>query len=392
MSSQSFDVVIAGGAAVGASVAWFLTKSPGFSGTIAVIERDPAFSRASTTLSAASIRQQFSTPQNIRMSQFGYDFLKRLKETFGPQADVGFRERGYLVLATEGGHDRLVENHRIQNATDADIHLLDPAELATRFAFLNTDDLSGGAYGETGEGWFDAHALLALLRADLKRLGVTLLTGTVSALERAGNRIEAVSLADGTRIACGTFVNAAGPQAGDVAAMAGIPLAVEPRKRTVFVFDCRQPVPDLPMLIDPTGVYVRPEGAQYICGVSPDEGSDTRAGADDFDPDWYLFDEVIWPTLAHRVPAFEAIKMTNAWAGHYDYNTIDQNAVVGRHPEVANFLFANGFSGHGLQQAPAAGRAVAELIVEDRFTTLDLSIFGYDRFAAGAPVKELAVI
>jgi glycine/D-amino acid oxidase-like deaminating enzyme len=207
---------------------------------------------------------------------------------------------------------------------------------------------------------------------------------------RDGARISGVTLADGREIGCGTLVNAAGPQAGDVAALAGIKLPVEPRKRCVFVIACRAALPGMPLMVDPTGVWIRPEGEVYICGVSPPEDADTRAT--DFDVDYSLFEEVVWPMLAHRVPAMEELKLQRAWAGHYDYNTLDQNAVIGAHPEIVNFIFANGFSGHGLQQAPAAGRAVAELIVHGKFVSLDLALFGYARVAAGRAVRELNVI
>jgi glycine/D-amino acid oxidase-like deaminating enzyme len=171
--------------------------------------------------------------------------------------------------------------------------------------------------------------------------------------------------------------------------MAGLTLPVEPRKRCVFVVACRTPLPGMPLVVDPSGIWLRPEGEVYICGIPPDH--DPRADGD-FEVDYGLFEETIWPVLAERIPAMEALKLQRAWAGHYDYNTLDQNAVIGAHPEVANFYFANGFSGHGLQQGPAAGRAVAELIVHGGFRSLDLGVFGYDRIAANRPVRELNVI
>jgi len=390
MSSQAYDVAIVGGAAVGSAIAYFLTHDLSFQGSIAVIERDPTYAQAATTLSAASIRQQFSTPENIRMSQFGVAFFRQLKDRFGPDADVSFRERGYLLLASEAGAATLAVNHAVQQTEDADIALLAATALADRFPWLNTAGLTLGAFGRSGEGWFDAHSLLTLLRTAARRKGARYIHGEVTGIERAGARIASVTLATGERIACGTLVNAAGPQAGDVAALAGSPLPVEPRKRCVFVVACRTALPGMPLIVDPAGVWIRPEGEVYICGVSPPEQTDTRAG--DFDVDYALFDEVVWPALAQRIPAMEALKVQRAWAGNYDYNTLDQNAVIGRHPEIANFIFANGFSGHGLQQSPATGRAVAELITHQKFVSLDLSLFGYERIAEGRAVKEFNII
>jgi glycine/D-amino acid oxidase-like deaminating enzyme len=390
MSSEHYDVVIVGGAAIGSATAYFLTHDLGFAGSVAVIERDPTYAHAATTLSAASIRQQFSTPENIRMSQFGVAFFRALKERFGTEADIGFRERGYLLLASETGEETLLANHEVQKSEGADIVLMDQATLADNFRWLRTADLRLGAFGRTGEGWFDAHSLLALLRGAARRKGAHYIHGEVVGITRNGARIAGVTLADGTHIGCATLVNAAGPQAGDLAALAGVPLPVEPRKRCVFVVACRSALPGMPLMVDPTGVWIRPEGEVYICGVSPPEETDARAR--DFEVDYALFEEVVWPMLAHRVPAMEALKLQRAWAGHYDYNTLDQNAVIGCHPEIANFIFANGFSGHGLQQSPAAGRAAAELIVHERFVALDLTLFGYERVMAGRPVKELNVI
>jgi len=390
VSSERYDVVIVGGAAVGSASAYFLTHDLAFGGSVAVIKRDPAYTYAATTLSAASIRQQFSTPENVRMSAFGVTFFRALKERFGPQADIAFRERGYLLLASETGEETLRQNHVVQKAEGADIALMDRAALADHFRWLKTSDLALGAFGRSGEGWFDAHSLLTLLRKAARQKGASYIHGEVTGIARDGARVSGVTLADGRRIACGVLVNAAGPQAGDVAALAGIALPVEPRKRCVFVVACRTALPGMPLMVDPTGVWIRPEGEVYICGVSPPEETDPRAS--NFEVDYSLFDDVVWPMLAHRVPAMEALKLQRAWAGHYDYNTLDQNAVIGRHPEAPNFIFANGFSGHGLQQSPAAGRAVAELIVHGKFVALDLALFGCARIAADKPVRELNVI
>jgi FAD-dependent oxidoreductase domain-containing protein 1 len=390
VSTERFDVVIVGGAAIGSAVAYFLLHDLGFGGTVAVIERDPTYARAATTLSAASIRQQFSTPENIRMSRFGIAFFDGLKLRFGREANVGFRAGGYLLLAGASGRDVLAANHTVQQAEHADIVLMNAAELETHFPWLNTSDLAAGAFGRSGEGWFDAHSLLQLLRRGARERGAVYLHGEVTRIERRRDHVDAATLTDGRRIACGMLVNAAGPQAGDVAALAGLKLPVEPRKRCVFVVACRSEIPGMPLLVDTTGVWARPEGNGFICGVSPAQDADPRAN--DFDVDHELFESIVWPALAHRIPAMEALKLVRGWAGHYDFNALDQNAVIGPHPRVTNLIFANGFSGHGLQQAPAAGRAVAELIVHGRFVSLDLTRFGYERIAADRPLREANVI
>lgn len=386
-----YDVVIIGGAIVGSSIAYYL-RAEGFSGSIVLVERDPQFAHAATTLSCASIRQQFSIPENIRLSQFTLKLFRRLTEEFGPDADIGFREGGYLILAGENGLPILKANHQTQMAEGADIVLEDAEALVRRFAWLSAEGITAGAYGRTGEGWFDAHAMLMLFRKALREKKIDFITADVTGIERQGDRVTGVGLDNGERLDAGIVVNAAGPNAGKVSAMAGLVLPVEPRKRNVFIFEAREKYDDMPLLVDPSGIYVRPEGSVYITGGAEPEDGDGPADASDFEPDWPLFEEVIWPVLATRIPAFEAIKPTRAWAGHYDYNTLDQNAVIGPHPQVQNFLFANGFSGHGLQQAPAVGKALAELIVHGGYRTVDCSAFGYERVAEGRAFRELNVI
>lgn len=385
------DIVIIGGAIVGASVAWFL-REEGFTGSIKLIERDPSFASAATTLSAASIRQQFSQAQNIRLSRFTLGFMRDLKQHFGADADIGFHEKGYLILAGEQGLPVLEANHLIQTREGADIVLADAAALQQRFSWLSGEGIAAGTFGRSGEGWFDAHALLSLLRHGLKSRNVELVTGEVVAMECQGDVVQSVTLADGRQIGAGLVINATGPNAGHVATLAGIELPVEPRKRSIFVFEARERFEDMPLLVDISGVWVRREGEIYIAGGAEDEIGESAAAPDDFDPDWPLFETVIWPALATRIPAFEAIRPGRAWAGHYDYNTLDQNAVIGPHNRIGNFLFANGFSGHGLQQAPAVGKALAEWIVHGGWRTLDCSAFTYDRIEKNQPFRELNVI
>lgn len=394
-AQQTADVVIVGGAVIGSAVAYYLATLGDFEpGRIVMVERNMTFAESSTARSAGGIRQQFSTPENIALSQVLLATLRNLKETFGANADVGFKEQGYLILASESGVPILRGNNAIQQEAGTDIRLLDPDQMAQRFPWLNLDGLALGSFGATGEGWLDPVILMTLFRDAAKARGVKIIKDSVVAIERHGGEIAAVQLASGDRIACAALVNAAGPAAGAVAGLVGIPLPVEPRKRFVYVIDCKEATLALhaaPLTVDPSGVWFRPEGRQFITGVSPEEYAEPAVG--DLDQiDHSVFEEIVWPQIATRVPAFEAIKVTGAWAGHYDYNTLDQNAIIGPHPEITNFYFANGFSGHGLQQSAGAGRAIAELIVHGGFRTIDLTRFGYDRIRRGEPLLELNII
>ena len=389
---MKYDVVIIGGGIVGSSAAYFLKKQ-GFTGSIALIERDTSYAKGCTARSCGGIRQQFSTPENIRLSMFGLNILRHLKEEFGPEADVSFHEQGYLILASENGRTILEENHAVQIANGADNVLLDPEGLSKQFPWLVTDGLALGCFGRSGEGWLDPYSLMSLFRKAAVAKGVTLIQGEVASLRKAAGKAVSLTLADGREIVCGTIVNAGGTGAGALARMAGIDLPVGPRKRYVYVLDCpgaSEALHKAPLTVDISGIYFRPEGQQFICGLSPEEGDEPREM--DWEVDYAWFEERIWETLAARVPAFEAIKVVNAWVGHYDYNALDQNAVIGPHPELSNFLFANGFSGHGLQQGPGAGNAIAELILHGSYRTIDLARFGFERIAKKAPLFERNVI
>ena len=393
---QNSDVVIIGGGIIGSAIAYFLAADQAGPGTITVIDRDLSYEKASTPRSAGGIRQQFSNSENIEIGLFGHHFVTHLADYLsvdGECPDPGFREGGYLLLAGADGLEVLRQNHEEQIRHGCEIDLLDLVSLKKQFPWLNLDGIAGAALGQRGEGWIDPNTLMQAFKRKARSLGVRYLEDTVIALEHDYSQITAVILGNGQRMTTGTVVNAAGANAGKVAALAGVALPVVPRKRNVFVFDCRQPLgPAVPLLIDPTGVYVRPESGRYICGVSPPIDQDADGDTDDIDVDYHWFEDVVWPTLAHRIPAFESIKLSGAWAGYYDYNIIDQNGIVGAHPALANFYFANGFSGHGLQQAPAVGRAMAELLISGKFKTIDLSRFCFERFESGSLVLERNII
>ena len=391
---ETADVVIVGGGIVGSAIAYFLSADAAFQGrSIVIVERDPSYAEASTSRSAGGLRQQFSTPENIALSQFTLALFRRLETEFGAGADVGFREQGYLIMASAEARSVLAENVALQQSMHADIELLEASELARRFAWLAPDGVAAAGFGRSGEGWFDPPSLASLFRNAAKARGVAVIHDRVTGIDVRG-RADAVRLASGARLACGALVDAAGPWAGELAALAGVPLPVEPRKRYVYVIDCREASDALrraPLTVDPSGVWFRPEGRFFLCGKSPEASAEPPA-TDLEAIDHAFFESDVWPRLAARVPAFASVKVVNAWAGYYDYNTLDQNAVIGAHPAIANLYFANGFSGHGAQQAAGAGRAIAELIVHGAFQTIDLTRLGYARIAEGRPLPERNVI
>ena len=368
---------------MGSSTAWHLKRDPNFSGSVVVVERDPTYARASSALSASSIRQQFSTPLNIHLSRFGIGFLRRARELL--DVDLGLKEPGYLFLASTAGEAVLKANHAIQKAEDCAVELLDPAALQQRFPWISRDGIVRASHGVANEGWFDGPALMQAFRRKARELGAQYVADEVVKLSP-----NAVSLRSGATIAADTIVLAAGPWSGEVAATAGIALPVEPRRRSVFVFDVREPPGPTPLTIDPSGTWFRPEGRFYIGGTTPADGNDPPGAP--LEVQHQEWDDMVWPVLAGRVPAFEAAKVVNSWAGYYEYNTLDQNGIVGRHPAIESLIFATGFSGPGIQQSPAVGRAVCELIVHGSYRTLDLSPFGYERISAGRPIRELNVV
>lgn len=377
---------------MGSALAYWLTRLEP-TASVVVIERDPGYATASSALSAASIRQQFTTPVNIRISQSSIEFLRASGELLAvdeSKPDIGLVEAGYLYLANDAsGQEALRQANDIQTQHGADVALLTSAQLAARFPWLAVADVAAGSLGLRGEGWFDGYLLLTALARKARSQGARFMRGEAAGVEIQGRRAEAVMLADGSRLSCGSLINAAGPWARAVGRLAGVELPVFARRRTVYVVACRARMPGFPLLIDPTGFWVRPEGNGFIAGLAaPAEDPDDAP----LEPDYEAFESLLWPALAARVPAFEEAKLERAWAGYYEMNVFDHNGIVGLHPEIGNLGFMNGFSGHGMQQGPVVGRGMAELILHGRFTTLDLSALRFERIAGQRPLRELNVI
>lgn len=395
---SAYDVVIVGGAIFGSSAAWFLSDDKDFDGSVLIIERDPSYEFASTSRTNSCMRQQFTAEINVKCSQFAADFVKNLRQYMGndervPELEI--QNFGYMYLAdNEEFADVLIESQAMQLAAGAGTQVLTPEQIKKAYPFYNVDDIILGSINTVDEGYWDGITVFDWWRKSAKERGVEYCQNEVVAMTKSANgeRVESVTLKSGEVISCGQVVNASGPRAVLTSRMAGIEIPVEPRKRFTWIFQAETPLDrPLPLTIDPSGVHVRQEGTEYyLAGGHADY--DPAPDYDDFEMDHDLWQDHIWPVMATRIPQFEAIKVTNEWAGHYAYNTFDHNAILGPHDEVKNFIFLNGFSGHGLQQSPAMGRGIAEIIAHGEYRTLDLSDFGYERIVKNKEFIEKAVI
>lgn len=394
---KTYDVVIVGGAMYGSSISWFLSNNPDFNGRVLVVERDQTYEFTSTAHTNSCIRQQFSNEVNIRISQFGAEFIKNFREFMGNDErvpNVILQSFGYMYLAdNEQFAATLQENQKTQARLGAGTKHMSAEEIHRDYPFYKVDDIVGANHNLVDEGYFDGNTLFDWWRRSAKEKGVEYVTNEVVSmtLNANGTRVDSVTLKSGDVIHCGIVVNASGPRAVVTSRMAGIEIPVEPRKRYTFIFDAEQPLDrDLPLTIDPTGVHMRTDGQYYLAGCPPDD--DPAVDYNDFVQDHTIWEEKVWPIIANRIPQFEAIKLTNSWVGHYAFNTLDQNAIIGPHTKVENFIFVNGFSGHGFQQSPAVGRGVAEMITFGEYRSLDLSQFSFARIERGEKFDEKAII
>lgn len=395
---SSYDVIIVGGAIMGSSTAWFLSNNPDFNGSVLVVERDATYASCSTAHTNSCIRQQFSTELNVRISQFTADFVKNLRSHMGGDErvpELGIQNYGYLYLADNDGFaDVLRSNQKLQLDCGAETRLLTPDQILADYPFYNTEDIVLGSINTKDEGYWDGGAVFDWFRRSARERGVEYVSNEAVAMTKNadGTRVVSVTLKSGDVVSCGAVVNASGPRAARTAKMAGIDVPVEPRKRFTWIFSAEHTLDrDLPLTIDPSGVHFRQDGPQtYLAGCPADP--DLAVEFDDFNMDHNIWQDHVWPVIATRIPQFEAIKVVTEWAGHYAFNTFDQNAILGPHHEVENFVFQNGFSGHGLQQSPAMGRGIAEWLTYGEYRSLDLSPFSFDRITQDKPIIEKAII
>jgi glycine/D-amino acid oxidase-like deaminating enzyme len=386
MSLKTYDVIIIGGGIMGSAAAYYLTKMD-HTLKVAVVERDPTYARASTTLSMSNVRIQFSLKENIQISQYAFEVLKRFEDEMavdGNNPKIYYRREGNLFLVDENSRVQAKHSFDLQKGLGCRIEWWTPQQIKERFALYETDNFLGGTYGPD-DGHFDAYAALMGYKAKARSQGAEYLTYDVNKIMNRSGRVTGVRLASGKSLGAGYIINCAGAWAAQVAATAGVNLPVVPVKRQVFTLDTAvKPQGPLPLTVLPSGLYFRTEtGGIILLGKSMAEDPTEFQ----FNWDDKRFMEILWPELAEFVPAFDRLKLVRGWAGLYAVNTLDGNAILGEWPEVQGLFLANGFSGHGLQQAPAVGRYLAELVLELPFS-LDLSIFGPDRILENRPLSE----
>ena len=396
-TKTTYDVVIVGGAKIGSSVAWFLSNNPDFDGSILVVEKDPTYEFSSTAHTNSCMRQQFSREINVKISQFAAEFVNNFQAFFDNDdrvPPIHFQSYGYMYLAdNEEFANTLRQAQSLQAKCGAGTQTMTAEEIKRDYPFYNVDDIICGNHNLINEGYYDGNTVFDWWKRSAREKGAEYLTNEVIGMTKNanGSKVESVTLATGEVVSCEKVVNASGPRAVLTSRMAGIEIPVEPRKRYTYIFEAAKPLDrDLPLTIDPLGVHMRSEGTYYLAGCPPDV--DLAVDYDDFVQDHSLWEDKVWPTIANRIPQFEAIKLINAWVGHYAYNTFDRNAILGAHNDVENFIFVNGFSGHGFQQAPAMGRGTAELITYGEYRSLDLTPFDYVRIVKNEPFVEAAVI
>lgn len=387
MNSGSNDILILGGGIMGCATATYLLRAePRL--RVTVVERDSRYARSSTVLSDGNTRLQFNLEANIRMSQYGLEVLARFGEEFavdGERPDPGFRQQGNLFLVDADGEEESRQGLALQRRLGCAVEWLAPAALRAHYPDFAFDGIAGATWGPL-DGTMSPAAVLNAYRRKAVRLGARFIEGEAAAVTRAGGRATGAALATGETLSAGAIVNAAGPWAARLAATAGVRLPVDPVKRQVFVIDTPlRPTGLLPGIFFPSGMYLFHEGeGRFMAGQS---FADDPVTETDFNLDTRVFEERIWPELVERAPLFDRLKLMGGWAGLYEVNTLDGNAILGEWPELPGFFLANGFSGHGFQQCHAVGRYLSEVIL-GRPPALDLSVFGPGRILENKPVPE----
>ncbi|WP_339228533.1 FAD-binding oxidoreductase [Oceanobacillus sp. FSL K6-2867] len=383
------DIIIVGGGVIGSSIAFNLLND-GFEGEIILFEKDKTYEFASTPRSAGGIRQLFTTAINIQISRYSLKKYKTFPEDMAvdsEQAKIDFKQNGYLFLSTNENSNRLFKQQQLQAKYGVPSEVLSSEELKAIIPELHTDDLQGGLYCRE-DGYLDPYSVMQGYIRKTKQLGGVYQYEKVETIIQERNKVTGVQLKNGEIYHAPIVINCAGPWAPLLSETIGLSIPVVPFKRQIIQFDISKPLTnELPLTIDPTGVYFRHEGKFLIAGYSEKvkPGIDFKWSRD-------FFYEHLWPILSQRVPNFENAKIIRGWAGMYSHNTLDQNAIIGGHPKLQGYYLACGFSGHGMQQAPAIGKGLSELIRTGSYETLDLSPLCFERFANNKLIVEEAIV
>ena len=381
------DIIIIGGSIMGSSIAYHLAMT-GRAGDICVIEPDPSYEWAAAPRSSGGVRLMHGLPENIEMSRYGRDVSKDfalLMDVDGQPGGFDFLEHGYLYLVAGAEQVAIAEeNWRTQTGLGVPNEFLDRAGVAARFASSNVADIDAAIHAPH-DGFIDPQAAVLGFRRKAIDLGVDYIQDKVVDIEVSGGLARKAVLASGDRVAGKIMVNVAGAWGPEICAMVGMTVPVEPLSRNTFYFEIRGEIETMPLTKDPSGVAFRQEGAGFTAGqtdVNVPFGFDWSVHHD-------LFGKVFWPALAHRVPAFEALQVKRGWSGHYAYNRMDGNTIIGKWiGGLDNFYIATGFSGAGLQKGPAIGRAMSELLLDGGYQTIDLTRMSYQRVIDGEPLIE----
>jgi glycine/D-amino acid oxidase-like deaminating enzyme len=387
MANNTYDIVIIGGGVMGCATAYYLLKfDPSLS--VVILEMDPTYERASTPLSDGNTRIQFNIKENIQMSQYGLKVLKTFAnemEVDGEKPDVAFRQQGNLFVLDEASKEESHEGLLLQQSLGCEVEWLKPEGVQKYFPLYNLKGCVAGTFGPH-DGTMSPMAVLTGYRKKAIALGAKYLQAQVAEVLRDGNQIIGVKLSSGEILNSNIVMNAAGAWAAPLAKTVGVDLPVVPTKRQVTIVETNaHPERVLPCLFLPSGLYVIHEGeGLFMVGKS---FADDYVGTDDFTWERRTFEEKIWHELVEYIPEFDRLKILRGWAGLYEVNTLDGNAILGESTQIKGFFFANGFSGHGFQQAHAVGRHTAELML-GKTPTLDLSIFSVNRIADNKPVFE----
>ncbi|WP_077210428.1 NAD(P)/FAD-dependent oxidoreductase [Bacillus dakarensis] len=385
---NQYDLIIVGGGIMAGSLAYNLLKD-GYTGSIAIFEKDPTYEYSSTPRSEGGIRQTFSTEINIKMSQYSYQVYKNFENEMAIDGDlchIDFHQHGYLYLLNATALPIFKEILKIQEALGVRADLMNQNETKFFFPELNVEDLAGSVF-DPDAGNADPYSVLQGYIKKIKRMGVSFVYEEIDTILTEQQKVTGIKTKNGESYRAPIVVNAAGAWSGELSKKIGIEIPVKPLRRQLFSIDTTKKFQNtIPFTFDPTGLHFRGEGSKIVVGWA----KDVPFGYD-FKLEKSFFEEEIWPVLAERCSNFEQLKLERGWAGLYDYNPVDHNAIIGGHPLMKGYYIISGFSGHGFQHAPAAGKGLSELIRLGKFETIDLSPLSVERFATNKLVLETAV-